>query len=84
MREKTITDSMPRVTPETLVIHANTQKVKLYVADNDLALEIQEDAAPILRQLTVQEILREAIHEGLPLVQKRYRAAVDAAAKVVR
>lgn len=68
-------DSMPRTT-------TTVSKLKLFEADHDLAVAIQNNAQPVFRQVTLQEIMREAIHLGLPLVQKRYSAAVEAAKKV--
>ena len=72
--------SMPRtVTHEPVITTETSSRVKLYVDDHKQAIEIQEEAQGLFRQLTIQEILREAIHIGLPLVAKRYRAAIKAA-----
>jgi hypothetical protein len=59
-------------------------KIRLYEEDHELASKVQDQAQTIFRQITLQEILREAVHAGLPIVAKRYRAAVDAAKKAER
>jgi hypothetical protein len=68
---------MPRTTD-------TVSKLKLFEADHDLAVKIQNAAQPVFRQLTLQEIIREAIHLGMPLVQKRYEAAVEAVKKATK
>lgn len=84
MKQDTVEhDSMPRVTPEQEppLTTETVSRIKLYEADHDLALRAQEQASVLYRQITLQEILREAIHIGLPLVAKRYKAAAEAAKK---
>lgn len=84
MSKNTIEHDMPRqVTPEPepLVTTDLVTRVKLYEADHELAVKTQEQAQVISRQITIQEVLREAIHVGLPLVAKRYKAAAKAALK---
>lgn len=73
------TQEPPRTTPEKLVLDENIFKMKLYLVDHELALQIQDEASVVFRQLSMQQVLREAVHAGLPIVAKRYRAAVDAA-----
>mgnify|MGYP001616831028 CR=1 FL=1 len=81
MSENTIDPNMPRETTPLTVHEDHHLKLKLYGADHKLAHDIQADAAVLFRGLTLQEILRDAIHAGLPSVQKKYRAAVEAALK---
>ena len=81
MSKNTIEPNMPRDTQPLAVHEDHSLKLKLYSADFDLAHNIQTDASVIFRGLTLQEILREAIHHGLPTVQKRYKAAVEAGLK---
>lgn len=84
MTEDTVEHDMPRmVTPELepSLTTETVSRMKLYADDHALALKTQEQASALFRQITLQEILREAVHEGLPLVVKRYKAAVDAAKK---
>lgn len=82
MNEHTIEHDMPRpVTAESALPSETVSKLKLYTADHDIAVKLQKRAQPIFRQITLQEIYREAIHVGLPAVVKRYTAAVEAAAK---
>jgi hypothetical protein len=56
--------------------------LKLFEADQELAVEILNQAQPHIRSLTLQEIIREAVHSGLPTVSKRYKALAEAARKV--
>jgi len=78
MTQDTIDNDMARpITPPP--ISETVSKLKLYKADHELAIKIQQFAQPIFRQLTLQDILREAIHAGLPSVVKRYAAASVAA-----
>ncbi len=65
--------------PKRPVTTESVSKIKLYVDDHKLAAAMAEEAQSVFRQLTIQELLREAIHIGLPAVIKRYRAAVEAA-----
>lgn len=84
MKEDTVEhDSMPRVTPEPEppLTTETVSRLKLYEADHEMAVRTQELAQVLYRQITLQEILREAIHTGLPLVAKRYKAAAEAAKK---
>lgn len=84
MNQNTIEHDMPRtVTPATAppVTSETVSKLKLYADDHELAVKIQTLVQPIFRQITLQEILREAVRAGLPAVAGRYEAAVLAARK---
>jgi hypothetical protein len=84
MTEDTIGTDMPRETPETKdVMENHTLKLKLFMEDYDLAHKLQVEVSPVFR-LTLQEILRDAIHAGLPLMQKRYKAAIEASIKAAK
>lgn len=80
MSETTIDPNMPLVLPESK-LHRDTIRLKPFADDYQEALQIQIVASGVVRQLTVQEILRQAIREGLPTVRKRYEAAATAAIK---
>lgn len=79
MTEHTIEHYMPRKLPTEQTTTETVSRLKLYTDDHDEAVELQKQVQPIFRQLTLQEIIREAVHEGLPAVIKRYTAAVAAA-----
>lgn len=84
MTEDTLEHDMPRTEPPVEITPMTTEvvsRIKLYEADHLLAVKTQEQAQVLFRQLTVQEVLREAVHVGLPFVIKRYKAAVEAAKK---
>lgn len=83
MTDDTVGNDMPRtITAETPPLTSETvSKMRLYAVDYELAVKTQEQAQAMFRQLTIQEILREAVHAGLPAVVKRYAAAVAAAKK---
>ena len=72
---RTVSESESQLTGEVV------SKLKLYESDHALAVKLQEQVQPLFRQITIQEILRDAIHAGLPVVSKRYKAAVEAAKK---
>jgi hypothetical protein len=82
MTENTIDTYMPRqaTKPDALVVSEQTSRLKLYEVDLEAAGDLQTEAQPIFRQLTQQEIIREAVHAGMPHVVRRYKAAVAAAA----
>lgn len=81
MSEHTMEHDMPRTVTTTPLPSETVSKLKLYTEDYDEAVKLQKKAQPVFRQITLQEIYREAIHAGLPAVVKRYTAAVEAAAK---
>lgn len=70
-------DIMPRQARTSEV----TSNIRMFEDDYQLAVEIKRTTQPQFR-LSLQDIIREAIHAGLPLVRKKYEAAVEAAAKV--
>jgi len=80
MTKDTLEHDMPRTDTPTITSET-VSKLKLYASDHETAIKIQDLAQPVFRQLTIQEILREAVHAGLPSVLKRYAAAVAAARK---
>lgn len=89
MTENTIDNYMPRPATklaedlqrlELLAVSEQTSRLKLYEVDLEAAVDLQKEAQPIFRQLTQQEIIREAVHAGMPHVVRRYKAAIAAAA----
>ena len=78
MIKDTIDNDMARQSTAALQPGEIVSKLKLFVEDHDMALKIQKLAQPMF-QITLQEILRDAIHSGLPAVMNRYKAAVEAA-----
>ena len=56
--------------------------MKLYASDHKLVVDLKEKVSDVIRGITMQELLREAVHEGLPQVAARYTAAITAARKV--
>lgn len=79
MSEHTIAHYMPRKLSSDTIAET-VSKIKLFESDHSDAVKLHEKAQRILRALTLQEIIREAVREGLPAVIKRYTAAVEAAA----
>lgn len=78
------TQCMPKTTPdntpETLPVMEEPVRVKLYEADHAQALEIQTLAKRINRTITLHEVIREAVHNGLQLTKRKYEAATEAVA----
>lgn len=57
----------------------NVAKVRLYQADHEEANRILDMVKPMIRTMTLQEILREAVQNGLPAVADKYKAVIAAA-----
>lgn len=62
---------MPPTTPLPPITDRVT-KVKLFEDDHNEAIEIQQRGETVFRGLTLQQIVREAVRVGLPVVRKRY------------
>ncbi len=56
-------------------------RLKLLEEDHALAVETQTVAQKLFRGMTIQEILRDAVHEGLPKIAHKYRAMAAAVKK---
>lgn len=59
-------------------------RLKLLEEDHALALETQTVAQKLFRTVTLQEILRDAIHIGLPRIAEKYQAMAAAAKKAAK
>ena len=75
---------MPRATTTDtataeLTVMEEPLRLKIFEADHTLAGEIQKVGQQAVRNLTLNEILREAIHAGLPVIARRYEAMANAA-----
>lgn len=57
-------------------------RIKVFEEDHEDAGKVQTLAQNIMRTITLNEIIREAIHEGLPAVRRKYEAMVAAAKKL--
>lgn len=51
--------------------------LRLYSTDHDRLSDLKEKVSPLFRTMTIQELIREAVHIGLPVVEARYRAALQ-------
>lgn len=75
-------DAMPPQRTEIAPVTTDlVSKMKLFAADHKLADKIFGEAQMVVRGMTMQQILREAVHLGLPIVARRYRSIVEAAIK---
>lgn len=54
-------------------------RLRIFDQDSELVSEIVRDAKGVMRDITIQGVLRDAIHVGLPIVRKKLRAMCDAA-----
>ena len=83
MPDDTIEPDMPQQDTDTTIdeLSDNSTRIKLLASDADLAQEIVARTRPILRGITLTDILREAVTLGLPLVDKKMQAACAAIKK---
>lgn len=66
------------VTTET-DLNDNPARLRIFEQDSDLAAEIVRDVKPVMPDITIQTVLRDAVHNGLPLVRKKLLAMCEAA-----
>lgn len=82
MNDTTLTPHcMPRTTahqPEELTVSDQPTRIKLYDQDHTEAQAILLEAQKLNRTCTLHEVLREALHAGLPVVARKYAAAINA------
>lgn len=81
MNDTTLTPTMPRppTNPAELVVMDEPLRLKIFEVDHLAAAEIQKTGQQVVRNLSVNAILREAIHAGLPAVLRRYQAMLNVA-----
>lgn len=55
-------------------------RIKLYDQDHATVQQVVDVAHQFNRTITLHEVMREALHAGLPIVMRKYQAAVAAIA----
>lgn len=84
MSTTTVTPNMPRQTPQEtatgdLPLMEEPLRLKIFEVDHTTAADVQKIGAQVIRNLSVNEVLREAIHAGLAIVARKYEAMAKAA-----
>lgn len=67
-------------TPDTDV-NENPARLRILTTDQAVAADIVREAKEVLPDITIQTVLRDAIHAGLPVVRRKMKAICDAAKK---
>lgn len=63
-------------------INDNPARLRLLVEDQAEAAALVKDMREEMPDITVQTILRDSVHMGLPLVRKKYEAMREAAKQI--
>jgi len=64
----------PEAPPSAQVVSGIPVKLKLWQSDHQKATDLVNAVSQSIPTMTFNNILREAIHVGLPEVEKKYRA----------
>lgn len=84
MKDTIVTPHMPRQptqdTPTAeLTVMEEPLRLKVFEVDHTEAAKVQKVGGQVIRNLSVNEVLREAIHAGLPIVLRKYEALAKTA-----